>query len=57
MNQCQSAREVIVSQIGEILAHLHTRKHSLIDDILVGQRADIEVLVRHALLYLLPYYI
>ena len=57
MDECQTAGEIIVGQVGEILSQLKAGEHALVDDILAGEGADIEVFVLDALLYLLPYYI
>ena len=55
VNESQSRSEIVVGKVGEILSYLQRREHTLIDDALGRQRADVEILVADALLDLLPY--
>ena len=57
VHECQSAGEIVVGQIGIVLTQLQAGEHTLVDDGLAGERADIEVLVVDAALDLLSYYI
>ena len=45
MDQSQSTGEIVVGQVGEILAELQTGEHALVDDIAAGERTDIEILI------------
>ena len=55
--QCQSTRKVVIRQVGEVATQLSAGQHTLIDDILVRQRTDVEVLVVDTILYTLAYLI
>ena len=55
--QCQSARKIIVRQIGEIATQLAAGQHAFIDDVLARQRADVEILAIHAIFNSLAYLI
>ena len=63
MYQCQSAGEIAVGEVGEVAAQLQGREHPLIDDVLRGERDDVEILacrdvrLAYAVLDSLSYYI
>ncbi|CDD20582.1 putative uncharacterized protein [Prevotella sp. CAG:732] len=43
VNECQTACEIIIGQIWIVLAQLEAAQHTLIDDIRIGQRTDVEI--------------
>ena len=43
MNQCQSAREVVVRKVGEVVTQLHRLEHTFIYYVLRRERGDIEI--------------
>ena len=55
--QRQSTGKVVVRQVREVATQLSAGQHALVDDILVRQRADIEVLVVDTVLNALAYLI
>ena len=44
MYQCQSAGKVGIGEVREVAAQLPAGEHTLVDDVLCGERADIESL-------------
>ncbi len=43
MNETQAARKVIIGQVGVVLAQLEAAQHTLVDDVRIRERTDIEV--------------
>ena len=43
VNQCQTACEIIIGQVRIVLAQLEAAQHTLIDDVRIRQRTDIEI--------------
>ena len=43
VNECQTACEIIIGQVRIVLTQLEAAQHTLIDDVLIGERTDIEI--------------
>ena len=50
MDECQTAGKVIIGEVGIILAQLQAAQHTLVNDVRIGQRTDVEVGIADALL-------
>ena len=57
MYQCQTTREVIVGEVRIVTAQLTGGQHTFIYNVGVRERADVEILILHAVLYLLAHLI
>ena len=57
MYQGQSAGKIVVREVWEVASQLSAGQHTLIDNIFVRQRTDVEVLVVDTILYTLTYLI
>ena len=50
MDESQTAGKVIIGEVGIILAQLQAAQHTLVYDVRIGQRTDVEVRIADALL-------
>ncbi len=55
MHYGESAGEIRLGEVGEIFAHLCGGEHALVNDVLGGKGADVEVLVVNKVFHFLPY--